>query len=89
VITAEVCNRGTEPVAPGLPVAIYAEPSTLRCTATTVERIFPGICTSASCTWTGGPGMGHVTVDDRGDASGTNLECREDNNTLGFTVACP
>ena len=89
VITAEVCNRGTEPVAQGLPVAVYAEPNTLQCVATTVERIFPGICTSASCTWAGAAGMGHVAVDDRGDSSSTNLECREDNNTLGFTVTCP
>jgi hypothetical protein len=39
--------------------------------------------------WTGASGDGHVTVDDRGNSTGTNLECREDNNTLAFTVDCP
>ena len=28
------------------------------------------------------PATGHVTVDDRGDGTGIDLECREDNNTL-------
>jgi len=90
-ITAEVCNRGTEPVAPGLPVAVYDEstPPVLKCMAMTSERIFPGICTNVSCLWTGGSGEGHVTVDDRGNSTGTNLECREDNNTLAITVDCP
>ncbi len=90
-ITAEVCNRGTEPVAPGLPVAVYAEgtPPVVQCTGMTSERIFPGLCTNVSCVWTGAAGEGHVTVDDRGNSTGTNLECREDNNTLAITVACP
>ena len=90
-VTAEVCNRGTEPVAPGLPVAVYADgtPPQLRCQATTTERIFPGICTTVSCPWTGGAGDGHVVVDDRGDGTGTNLECREDNNTAPLSVSCP
>lgn len=91
VISAEVCNRGTEPVARGLPVAIYAEgpPRELRCQAETTERIDPGNCASVSCTWTGAGGPGAVTVDDRGDASGVALECREDNNTQAIDVACP
>jgi hypothetical protein len=92
VITAEVCNRGTEPVAPGLPVAVYAvgPPQELRCMTMTTARIFPGNCTSASCTWAGPPGDGVVVVDDRGNATGTNFECREDNNSLEVSVAgCP
>lgn len=90
-ITAEVCNRGTEPVGVGIPVAIYAagNPPELRCVATTTERIFPGICTTASCQWTGPTGDAVVVVDDRGNSTGTNLECREDNNSLAITVACP
>ncbi len=90
-ITAEVCNRGTEPVGVGIPVAIYSAgpPQELRCVATTVERIFPGICTTASCQWTGPLGDGVIVVDDRGNSTGTNLECREDNNALAITVECP
>jgi hypothetical protein len=91
VVTADICNRGTEPVAPGLPVAVYAEgpPSEVRCTATTTERVFPGACIAVSCTWTGAGGEGRIVVDDRGDKTGTNLECREDNNQLAVSVSCP
>lgn len=90
-ITAEVCNRGTEPVAPGLPVSVYAAgpPQELRCQGMTTLRMFPGSCSEVSCVWTGAPGSGVVVVDDRGDASGTSLECREDNNTLAIDVTCP
>lgn len=55
----------------------------------TMTRIDPGICTSISCTWTGGNGDGVVTVDDRGNGTGTTLECREDNNSLAVAVSCP
>jgi hypothetical protein len=89
-VTAEVCNRGTEPVAPGLPVAVYAAgpPRELRCLATTTTRINPGFCAVASCTWTGPGGAGVVVADDRGAGNGIDLECREDNNQATFTVAC-
>jgi hypothetical protein len=90
-ITAEVCNRGTEPVAPGLPVAVYADgtPPAMRCTAMTTNRIGPGLCTSVSCLWTGGGGDGFVAADDRGDGTSSSLECREDNNQLAISVSCP
>lgn len=90
VITANVCNRGTEPVAPGVPVAVYADgpPRELRCQAATMQRINPGFCADVSCTWTGGNGAGTVAVDDRGDASGIALECREDNNQIAIDVDC-
>jgi hypothetical protein len=90
-ITAEVCNRGTEPVGVGIPIAVYAAgpPQQLRCLATTTERIFPGICTTASCTWTGPTGDAVVVVDDRGNGTGLNLECREDNNSLAISIDCP
>ncbi len=88
-VSAEVCNRGTEPVAEGIPVSFYAANTmVLRCTAETTERMFPGICTTVSCNWGGAPGDGIVVVDDNGDGSGINLECREDNNQLAFAV-CP
>ena len=90
-ITAEVCNRGTEPVARGLPIAVYAAgpPRELRCSMATTQNIFPGLCTVASCTWTGPPGDAVVVVDDRGTGSGIDLECREDNNELAVTINCP
>jgi len=87
-ILANICNRGTEPVAQGVPVTVYAG-STVACTATTSAQLFPGGCTTVQCTWTAGNGSGSVVVDDHGDGSGIVLECREDNNTAAVTVACP
>jgi hypothetical protein len=90
-ISAEVCNRGTEPVAFGLPVAVYADgsPPEVRCTTATTETMFPGNCLTVSCEWTGALGPGIVVVDDRGDGSGVGFECREDNNKYPLDVACP
>ena len=90
-VTAEVCNRGTEPVARGVPVTVYdnANPPMARCTAQTDQRLNPGFCASVSCTWTGGNGGGSVVVDDRGDGTGIDLECREDNNSFAIDVSCP
>lgn len=90
VITADVCNRGTEPVAPGVPVAVYGgSPAELRCQTATMQRINPGSCIAVSCTWTGANGTGRIVIDDRGDASGIASECREDNNALELAVSCP
>jgi hypothetical protein len=90
-ITAEVCNRGTEPVARGVPVTVYdnANPAMARCTTQTDQRLNPGYCAAVSCTWTGGNGGGSVVVDDRGDGTGIDLECREDNNSFAIDVNCP
>lgn len=90
-ITAEVCNRGSLPVAPGVPVAVYASttPTKLRCQSQTSERLAPGVCTTVSCTWLGAPGDGAVIADDRGNGAGIARECREDNNALALHVSCP
>jgi hypothetical protein len=91
VVTAEVCNRGTEPVARGVPVAIYSEgpPRTLQCQTETTQRIDPGFCSSVSCTWASSNGNAVVVADDRGDGSGIASECREDNNEHAISIACP
>ena len=91
-LAVEVCNRGTEPVADGLSVAVYAAgmPPTLACVATTPAILGPGFCTTASCTWPGGSGDVIATVDDDGTGQGQNLECREGNNTYTLAgVHCP
>jgi hypothetical protein len=88
VISAEVCDRGTEPVAPGIPVAIYSG-SNVVCQTQTTARIYPGTCGSVTCSWVGGTGPAKVVVDDRGNGTGIALECREDNNEQAFTVSCP
>jgi len=90
-ISAEVCNRGNQLVAAGLPVAVYATttPSRLRCQAQTAEPMAPGDCTTVSCTWLGPAGDGAIVADDRGNGSGVARECREDNNVLDLRVSCP
>jgi hypothetical protein len=90
-VSAEVCNRGSEAVAAGIPVAVYAltTPSKLRCQAQTGEPLLPGMCTAASCVWAGVEGDGAVVVDDGGNGTGSARECREDNNTLTIHVTCP
>ncbi len=89
-VSAEVCNRGTEPVAEGVPVAFYAvgPPQELRCTAETTVRMYPGNCTIVTCDWNGPPGDGIAVVDDRGNGTGIDLECREDNNQAAISVDC-
>jgi hypothetical protein len=91
VVTAEVCNRGSEPTAPGVPVAVYAAttPSRLRCQTQTAELLAPGMCTAVTCTWNGPLGDGAIAVDDRGNGTGAAHECREDNNVLDLRVTCP
>jgi hypothetical protein len=90
-ISAEICNRGSMPVGPGVPVAVYASttPTRLRCQAQTAVALAPGSCTAVSCAWIGPSGDGAIAVDDRGDGLGVARECREDNNLLAVHVACP
>jgi len=90
-VVAEVCNRGASTLPAGVPVAVYASttPSQLRCETATLDALRPGGCATVSCVWVGPGGEGAVVVDDRGDASGSMRECREDNNTLAVHVSCP
>src|SRR5262249_52883196 len=91
-VGAEVCNRGSQPVAAGLPVAVYATttPSPrLPGQARAAELLLPGSCTAVSCAWQGRYGDAHIVADDRGDGRGIARECREDNNVTTLHVACP
>ena len=91
-VSVEVCNRGTEPVARGLPVSVYGgdPPGPLGCTATTMNNLAPGLCETVSCDWLGAGSVGTVIVDDDGMGASTNLECREGNNRVVLTgLNCP
>jgi hypothetical protein len=91
-ITASVCDRGTGPVAQGVPVAVYSDgpPQALACDVKTTQVLLPGGCSLVSCTAPGGmTGTATVVVDDRGDGTGIHRECREDNNSLSVAVTCP
>jgi hypothetical protein len=92
-IGAEVCDRGTEPVADGVPVAVYGEAGELLCVAATAHVLRPGLCEQVSCTFTPAPASPvsvGIFVDDDGTGAGDNTECREGNNKLVLSgVACP
>jgi hypothetical protein len=90
-VSAEVCNRGSQPAAAGVPVAVYAAttPSRLRCQGETGEPLAPGSCATVSCSWLGPTGDAAIVVDDRGTGNGTVRECREDNNAIDLRVDCP
>ncbi|MBK9033209.1 MAG: VCBS repeat-containing protein [Myxococcales bacterium] len=91
-VTANVCNRGTEPVARGLTVSVYGgdPPGALGCQVQTTGTLVPGACVDVSCDWPAAGSVGTIIVDDRGMQVGSNLECREDNNALVVTgIDCP
>jgi len=93
-ISIEVCNRGTEPVADGLPIAIYAPGGDLVCTTATPQVLRPGQCGSSTCAMSGVPTDSavdlEVVVDDDGSGEGDHAECHEANNSLTIPdVVCP
>ena len=97
-VAIDVCNRGTEPVARGLRVAVYGgnPPSAPGCSAATMFNLVVGQCATVSCDWPAAGSVGTVIVDDDGTGMGgaggasQNLECREDNNRFVLTgINCP
>ncbi len=89
-VTSEVCNRGTEPVAPGVSVAVFPDGGTTPlCTAVTATVLFPGACEMVDCAYPTDDGDVTIVVDDDGAGGGANTECREGNNLLDVAVDCP
>ncbi|MGE0786307.1 MAG: FG-GAP repeat domain-containing protein [Sandaracinaceae bacterium] len=83
-----VCNRGQEPVSPGVPVTFYAEGASICMGSRTMGILRPGECEDVECMWSAAPSMPvDVTVVADDDAAGfgvTYRECREGNNTAVF-----
>lgn len=81
-----VCNRGTGPVASGVPVTFYDGPvvnAQVLCTKLTQSVLQPGNCETVSCEWPtpNGPARDiNVRVDDSGAGQGGSTECEEANN---------
>ncbi len=88
-VTATVCNRGTEPVAPGVPISIYGADAAAACTAETMTVLFPGACEMVDCAYDAVDGPATIVADDEGSGSGQNTECREANNSFVVDVDCP
>jgi hypothetical protein len=86
-LQAKVCNRGTAPVAGGVPVTFYREstmPSNKICTATSTQVLAPGSCEVVSCDWVAAPDSEVdviIQADDDGSGKGASTECEENNNT--------
>jgi hypothetical protein len=79
-----VCNRGTEPVAPGVPVTFYALGVSICAGSQTATILTPGACEEVECVWTSAPTAPvdvRVVADD--DAAGVDpsTECHEGNNS--------
>jgi hypothetical protein len=82
-----VCNRGTEPVAPGVPVTFYARGASICEGSRTSTILRPSDCETVSCTWNDAPEMPidvEVVADDEAVGSDPYSECREGNNTATF-----
>jgi hypothetical protein len=89
VLVADICNRGTQPVGAGVPVAFYEispDPENLICVTETNAIIVPGDCELVGCDWTEPPDVTSpvdviVVADDDGTGAGQNSECVEGNNS--------
>jgi len=82
-----LCNRGTQPVAAGVPVTFYNGPPAAKqpiCTAYSKGQINAGQCELVSCTWKGAPVSKttdvYIVADDPGTGIGSTTECSEENN---------
>ncbi len=90
-LSAQVCNRGTNPVQDGVTVDFRAgatiDMSMSVCTATTTKLLTPGECEVISCMGNL-PGNGDVFV--VVDPSGSIADCHPGNNQgAGVLVLCP
>lgn len=84
-LEARVCNRGTEPLAAGVPVTFYeGDPAgDPICTALTAGTLNPGSCEVVSCSFAPAPAEPvdvTVVADDDGTGRGESSECHEGNN---------
>jgi len=88
-VTAQICNRGTEPVGSGVSVGFYvgdpAAGGTRICDGSSVGNLAVGECERVECNWpeapTVAPGLDVWVVADDGSIAG---ECREANNVTVF-----
>ena len=83
----QVCNRGTEPVAPGVPVTFYAFGASICEGSTTASILRPGGCEDISCEWPEAPDEPvdvTVVADDEAAGEDPYTECREENNRAVF-----
>jgi hypothetical protein len=85
-LRAKICNRGTAPVASGIPVTFYKgtrAPENKACTAVTSRYLAPGSCEVILCIWSD-PAYDPVDIvisaDDDGTGTGQSTECEEANN---------
>lgn len=86
-LSATVCNRGTAPVAGGVPVAFQTAGSDggagVACTAMTAARLEPGACAAVRCTWAEVPVRSapyQLTVVP--DPAHSTLQCLEGNDAF-------
>ncbi len=87
-LEANACNRGTQSLGQGVPVAFYAgapADGELLCVAETTQVLPSGSCETVSCDWMDPPSQADavdvtVVADDDGSGNSLNSECEEGNN---------
>jgi hypothetical protein len=83
-MTVRACNRGTSPMADGLPVGFYSGSGVTLgarvCGATTPRALMPGECVDVTCDWTTPPQDRPTPVTVLIDDTRTRTECHEENN---------
>ncbi len=92
-LSAQVCNRGAEPVDSGMVATFYSgdprEGGSAICSATTVRTLPAGSCEPVSCDWDPAPTEGRQDVWLWVDAADDNVECVETNNIARIaSVGC-
>jgi hypothetical protein len=91
-LSANACNRGTLPVAPGVVVSFHRDTAAgpELCRATTTAALEPGRCERVGCIWSGVPlSEPHDVVAVIDPEAGAIAECHEDDNTATLSVQCP
>ena len=80
-LTAAVCNRGADSIAPGIPVGFYVDGKAV-CSATTKSPLAPGACETVACVWGTPPTQQGSAIDVvvRPNDDGKYAECKAGND---------
>jgi hypothetical protein len=89
-LSAPICNRGADDIAPGLSVGFYVD-NVKVCSSQTTKALAPDACETVTCVWANPPlPEDGVTVSVRPNDDGAYAECKAGNNEgTVLDVGCP